>query len=55
MFFSITLLERGINMHISFAKLGTSSDADFLIHASPQEGVRGLFRNDAMGTFFLRE
>jgi hypothetical protein len=38
-----------------FAKLGASSDADFLIHVSPPEGVRDLLRNDAMGTFFLRE
>jgi hypothetical protein len=38
-----------------FAKLGASSDADFLTHASPPEGVRDLLRNDAMGTFFLRE
>jgi hypothetical protein len=38
-----------------FAKLGASSDADFLIHTSPPEAVRDLLRNDAMGTFFLRE
>jgi hypothetical protein len=38
-----------------FAKLGASSDADFLTRASPPEGVRDLLRNDAMGTFFLRE
>ncbi|KAK2392428.1 hypothetical protein QL285_065789 [Trifolium repens] len=38
-----------------FAKLGASSDADFLTHASPPEGVRDLLRNDAMRTFFLRE
>jgi ribonuclease HI len=38
-----------------FAKLGASSDADFLIHVSPPEGVRNLLKNDAMGTFFLRE
>jgi ribonuclease HI len=37
-----------------FAKLGSSSDADFLTHASPPEGVRDLLRNDAMGTFFIR-
>ncbi|CAJ2628075.1 N-hydroxycinnamoyl/benzoyltransferase [Trifolium pratense] len=38
-----------------FAKLGASSDADYLIHASPPDGVRDLLRNDAMGTFFLRD
>ncbi|MCI43665.1 hypothetical protein A2U01_0064903, partial [Trifolium medium] len=38
-----------------FAKLGASSDADFLTHASLPEGVCDLLRNDAMGTFFLRE
>ncbi|CAJ2638352.1 S-like ribonuclease [Trifolium pratense] len=38
-----------------FAKLGASSDADFLTHASPPEGIRDLLRNDAMRTFFLRE
>jgi hypothetical protein len=37
------------------AKLGASSDADFLIHASPPEGARDLLRNNVMGTFFLRE
>jgi ribonuclease HI len=37
-----------------FAKLGSSSDADFLTHASPAEGVRDLLRNDAMGTLFTR-
>jgi hypothetical protein len=40
---------------IFFAKLEASSDADFLTYASPPEGVRDLLRNDAMGTFFLRE
>jgi hypothetical protein len=38
-----------------FDKLGTSSDASFLTHVSPPKGVRDLLRNDAMGTFFLRE
>ncbi|XP_045803019.1 uncharacterized protein LOC123896706 [Trifolium pratense] len=38
-----------------FAKLGASSDADYLIHASTPDGVRDLLRNDAMRTFFLRE
>jgi hypothetical protein len=38
-----------------FAKLGATSDVDFLTHASPPEGVRDLLRNDAMGTFFLRD
>jgi hypothetical protein len=32
-----------------------TSDADFLTHASPPEGVRDLLMNDATGTFFLRE
>jgi hypothetical protein len=36
-----------------FAKLEASSDADFLIHASPPEGVRDLLRSDAMRTFFF--
>jgi hypothetical protein len=38
-----------------FAKLGASSDTDFLTDASPPEDVRDLLRNDAMGTFFLQE
>ncbi|MCI21779.1 hypothetical protein A2U01_0042949, partial [Trifolium medium] len=38
-----------------FAKLGASSDADFLTHASPPEGVRDLLKNDAMETFFLHD
>jgi hypothetical protein len=38
-----------------FAKLGASSDVDLLTHTSTPEGVRDLLRNDAMGTFFLRE
>jgi hypothetical protein len=38
-----------------FAKLGASSDVDFLTHVSPPEGVRDLLRNDATGTFFLRD
>ncbi|MCI01506.1 ribonuclease H protein, partial [Trifolium medium] len=38
-----------------FAKLGVSLDADFSTHASPPESVRDLLRNNAMGTFFLRE
>jgi hypothetical protein len=36
-----------------FAKLGASSDVDFLTHASPPEAVRDLLRNDAMRTFFI--
>jgi hypothetical protein len=36
-----------------FAKLGASSDADFLTHVSPLEGVLDLLKNDAMETFFL--
>jgi hypothetical protein len=38
-----------------FAKLETSSDANFLTHVSPPEGVRDLLMNDATKTFFLRE
>jgi hypothetical protein len=38
-----------------FAKLGATSDADFLTYASPQEGVRDRLRNDTMRTFFPRE
>jgi hypothetical protein len=38
-----------------FAKLGALSDADFLTHTSPPEGIRDLLRNDATGTFFLRD
>ncbi|MCI92261.1 hypothetical protein A2U01_0113557, partial [Trifolium medium] len=38
-----------------FAKLGAFSDADFMTHASPPDGVCDLLRNDAMETFFLRE
>ncbi|MCI14143.1 S-like ribonuclease [Trifolium medium] len=37
-----------------FAKLGASSDADFLTHASPPKDIRDLLKNDAMGTLFLR-
>jgi ribonuclease HI len=37
------------------AKLETSSDADFLIHASPSEDLLDLCRSDSTGTFFLRE
>jgi hypothetical protein len=36
-------------------KLGASSDANFLTHASPSEDVHGLLKNDVTGTFFLRE
>jgi hypothetical protein len=38
-----------------FAKLGATSDADFLTHVSPTEGVRDHHRNYAMRTFFPRE
>jgi hypothetical protein len=38
-----------------FSKLGALSDADLLTYASPPEDVHDLLRNDAMGTFFLRE
>jgi hypothetical protein len=38
-----------------FVKLGASSDASFLTHVSPSEGVRDLLRNDAVGTFFFCE
>ncbi|PNX60489.1 S-like ribonuclease, partial [Trifolium pratense] len=37
------------------AKLGASSDVDYLTHAYFQEGVREPLMNDAIGTFFLRE
>jgi ribonuclease HI len=37
-----------------FAKLGASSDVDFLTHASPLENIRDLLRNDAIETFFIR-
>jgi hypothetical protein len=36
-----------------FAKLGASSDADFLTYAYPPKGIHDLLRNDAMGTFFI--
>ncbi|MCI58819.1 hypothetical protein A2U01_0080074, partial [Trifolium medium] len=29
-----------------FAKLGASSDGDFVTHTSPPEGVRNLLKND---------
>jgi hypothetical protein len=38
-----------------FAKLEASSHADFLTHASPSEGVRGLLKNNTIRTFFLCE
>ncbi|GAU37585.1 hypothetical protein TSUD_395580 [Trifolium subterraneum] len=38
-----------------FAKLGASSDFDFLTHTSPPEGIRDLLRNDPMGTLFIHE
>ncbi|KAK2397773.1 hypothetical protein QL285_059315 [Trifolium repens] len=38
-----------------FAKLGASSDVDFLTHVSPLEDICDLLRNDAIGTFFLRD
>jgi hypothetical protein len=38
-----------------FLKLGALSDADFLTHVSPLEGVYDLLRNDATETFFLYE
>jgi ribonuclease HI len=38
-----------------FAKLVASLDAGFLTHVSPPKGVRDLLKNDAMGTFFLRD
>jgi hypothetical protein len=38
-----------------FIKLRTSSDADFLTHISPPEGICDLLKNDAMITFFLRD
>ncbi|MCI50277.1 glucan 13-beta-glucosidase, partial [Trifolium medium] len=38
-----------------FAKLGATSDVDFLTHASPPEDIRDLLRNDALGTLFRRD
>jgi hypothetical protein len=49
-----TLIERNQCADF-FDKLGASSDADFLTHSSPLEGVRDLLRNDALGTFFIRD
>jgi ribonuclease HI len=37
-----------------FAKLGVSSDADFLTHNFPPEGVCDLLKNNTMKKFFLR-
>jgi hypothetical protein len=37
------------------AKLETSSDADFLIHASPPEDLLDLLRSYSTGIFFLKE
>jgi hypothetical protein len=38
-----------------FAKLGASSDVGLLTHVSSPEGIHELLKNDAFGTFFLRE
>jgi hypothetical protein len=38
-----------------FAKLGASSDADFLTHASPSEDIHDLLRNDTMKILFHRD
>ncbi|GAU12290.1 hypothetical protein TSUD_141980 [Trifolium subterraneum] len=37
------------------AKLGASSDADLIIHASPPDGIFDLLKSDSSGTFFLRD
>ncbi|PNY07026.1 ribonuclease H, partial [Trifolium pratense] len=37
------------------AKLGASSDSNLTIHASPPAGLLDILRNDAAGTFFLKE
>ncbi|GAU41508.1 hypothetical protein TSUD_302460 [Trifolium subterraneum] len=37
------------------AKLGASSDADLIIHASPPDGIFDLLKSDSFGTFFLRD
>ncbi|GAU40444.1 hypothetical protein TSUD_397630 [Trifolium subterraneum] len=36
-------------------KLGASSDADLIIHASPPNGIFDLLKSDSSGTFFLRD
>jgi hypothetical protein len=36
-----------------FAKLGASSDTDFLTHAFSPESIHDLLINDAIGTFIL--
>ncbi|GAU28080.1 hypothetical protein TSUD_223210 [Trifolium subterraneum] len=38
-----------------FAKLGVSSDADYLTHVSSPEDIHDLLRNDAMRIFFVCE
>jgi hypothetical protein len=38
-----------------FAKVGASSNTDFLTHVSSPEGVHKLLKNDTMETFFLRD
>ncbi|GAU33795.1 hypothetical protein TSUD_221330 [Trifolium subterraneum] len=37
------------------AKLGASSDADLIIHASPPDDIFDLLKSDSFGTFFLRD
>jgi len=38
-----------------FAKLGASSDVEFLQHESPPVNLKNLLQSDAAGIFFLRE
>ncbi|PNX67604.1 glucan 1,3-beta-glucosidase, partial [Trifolium pratense] len=45
----------GIQCANFFAKLGASTDVDFISHDCPSEGVQDLFKNDALGTLFLRD
>jgi hypothetical protein len=48
-------LREGNNCADFLAKLGTSSDSDLMIHASPPKGLSDILRSDVVGTFFLRE
>jgi len=38
-----------------FAKLGASSDVEFLRHESPPVNLKNLLQSDAAGIFYLRE
>jgi len=37
------------------AKLGASSNIEFLLHASPPDDLLHLLKTDAAGTFFFRD